>query len=159
MCIVSFKNIKMFRSSKILSLLYVTGTSLLVLVLSLFLFSSCEYFRKRKQEKIMSKGAELFVQYACLTCHSVDGQIVYGPPLNDIYMQETEVIRNNEQHTVEVNREYLRKAIADPRYEKVLGYTNKEMPLTFLSDEEVAILVEYIVLLSRESVENQEADN
>lgn len=118
--------------------------SLLIFVFSISACRPAEH-KKRDREKIISQGAELYSKYACATCHSLDGKVVYGPPLNDVFMKEIRVIRNGEEKTVLADREYLRKAIQEPRYEKVLDYKDKEMPLTFLNDEEIDILVEYII--------------
>jgi len=93
----------------------------------------------------LKKGSDLFVKYGCAVCHSVDGTVIYGPPLNDLHLKEVKVIRQGEEFTVIADREYLKKAIVDPRFEKVLEYRNKEMPLTQIPDEEAEILVDYII--------------
>jgi hypothetical protein len=61
-------------------------------------------------------------------------------------MKNIKVIRNGQEFTIVADRDYLSKAISEPRYEKVLEYKNKEMPLTNFSKEETEILVEYIIL-------------
>jgi cytochrome c oxidase subunit 2 len=93
----------------------------------------------------IEKGSELYAKYGCAVCHSTDGKEIYGPPLNGIYMKEIKVVRNGKEIILIANREYLKRAITDPRYEKVLEYRNKEMPLTQISDEEAEILVYYII--------------
>jgi hypothetical protein len=74
--------------------------------------------------------------------------VLYGPPLNEIYMTEIMVIREGKEKSIVADREYLKRAIVDPRYEKVLEYQNKEMPVTFISDEEADILTDYIIAMS-----------
>jgi hypothetical protein len=62
-------------------------------------------------------------------------------------MKEVKVIRGGQEFSVIADREYLRKAISEPRYEKVLEYKNKEMPITNFTKEETDILVEYLIAL------------
>jgi len=121
-----------------------------------FLFTACLLINKEKNKaEIFKQGAVLYSKYGCIICHSLDGNVVYGPPLNDIFMKKIKVIRNGEELTVIADREYLKKSITEPRYEKVLEYENKDMPLTFFSEEEVDILVEYLVALSEENEDSR----
>lgn len=103
---------------------------------------------KWTSEEIMQKGALLYSTHGCNVCHSLDGSIVYGPPLNDIYMKEITVVRNGREYTLKADRKYLKKAISDPRFEKNKEYRNKEMPITSFTREEADILVEYLILLN-----------
>ena len=124
------------------------------LLLFLFLFiTACGEAPQKKPDKneILKRGSELYAKYACAVCHSLDGTVVYGPPLNGIYMKNVQVIRNGKEFTVIADREYLKKAITEPRYEKVLEYQNKEMPLTQISEEETEILVDYIIELDEKN--------
>jgi len=135
----------------------ITGKIFITFSIFLFVFvlQGCNNAESKKEE-IIKQGAALYSKYGCMVCHSLDGNVVYGPPLNDIFMQEVKVVRNGKELTVIADREYLKKAIKEPRYEKVLEYENKDMPITFLSDKEVDILVEYLVALSGK---NQKAGN
>jgi cytochrome c oxidase subunit II len=90
-----------------------------------------------------------------VVCHSIDGMMLYGPPLNDVFMKEITVLRDGKEINVLVNQEYLKRAITQPPYEKVLEYKSKDMPLTFLTNQEVNILVEYIVVLSEKDQNNK----
>lgn len=110
--------------------------------------------KKWDNEKIRKEGSILYTKFGCAICHSLDGQIIYGPSLNNIYMKEIKVIRNGKELTVIADREYLKRAITDPRAEKVLDYRNKEMPKTLFSNEEADILVEYLILLNQKKVNN-----
>jgi len=120
-----------------------------ILFFSLFVFIvACGEAPPKKPDRnfILKKGSELFAKYGCAVCHSMDGKVIYGPPLNGIFMKNIKVIRNGQEFTLVADRDYLSKAISEPRYEKVLEYKNKEMPLTNFSKEETEILVEYIIL-------------
>ncbi len=101
--------------------------------------------------EIQKKGAKLFAKYGCAVCHSLEGKIIYGPPLNGIYMKEVKVVRQGGEHTILADREYLIKAIREPRFEKALEYNNKEMPFTNFSDEETEILVDYLISFSEKN--------
>ena len=121
-----------------------------MLILYMFvLLMACGEAPKKKsdQQEILKKGAELFAKYGCAVCHLLEGKVIYGPPLNDIYMKEVKVVRQGKEFSVVADREYLKKAISEPRYEKVLEYKNKEMPLTNFSEEEAEILVDYLIAI------------
>ena len=122
------------------------------LIPGLFLvFTACGSGTNKKQSDldILKKGSDLFLKYGCNICHSFDGSDLYGPPLNKIYMTEIKVIRKGEEKTIVADREYLKRAVVDPRFEKVLEYQNKEMPKTFISDKEANILVDYIIAMNK----------
>jgi mono/diheme cytochrome c family protein len=124
-----------------------------LLLCLIFLNISCGKTHQNKpgEEDILRKGAELYAKYGCAVCHSVEGKEIYGPSLNGIYMKEIKVVRNGKELILTADREYLKKAIVDPRFEKVLEYRNKEMPLTQISDEEAEILVDYIIALDNKN--------
>lgn len=82
--------------------------------------------------------------------HSLDGSAVYGPPLNNIYMNEITVVRNGKEHTLNIDRKYLMRAINNPAYEKRLAYRYKEIPHAALPEEEAEMLVEYLMAISSE---------
>jgi len=120
--------------------------------LSLYLFLlliGCGKAAEKKPDKqeILTKGSELFAKYGCAVCHSLEGKVIYGPPLNGIYMKKIKVLREGKEIEVVADQEYLKKAIREPRYEKVLEYKNKEMPLSNFSDEETEMLVNYLIEL------------
>ncbi len=107
------------------------------------------------REEILQKGARLFMTHGCNICHSLDGTVVYGPPLNDIYMKEITVIRNGRQRNLKAGRKYLMQSVTDPRYEKNLEYRNKEMPLTSLPKEDAQLLVEYLIAMGTKAEGNK----
>jgi mono/diheme cytochrome c family protein len=127
--------------------------------MKIFLFVACAAFlvqacnqtssRKLSDEEILRNGARLYTRYICNTCHSLEGEEIYGPPLDRLYLSKVEVIRNGKQVTVTADRAYLKKAILDPRFEEVAGYQSKEMPEVHISEKEVELLVEYLVLMGQ----------
>lgn len=124
------------------------------ILICLFFFGfACSEAPRKETDKgeIMQKGTELFSKYGCAVCHSLEGKVIYGPPLDEIYMKNVKVLRQGEEFTTVADREYLKKAISEPRYEKVLEYSNKEMPIPGFSDEEAEILVEYIIAINEKN--------
>ena len=95
-------------------------------------------------------GSELFSNYRCFACHSLEGGIMYGPPLNGLYGKEISVIRQGEEITVIADREYFTRAIKDPDHEKVLEYKNRIMTKPAISDDEIDSLVDYLIGLGEE---------
>lgn len=122
------------------------------ILLSLFFVQCQKLFKKQlPEDEIIKKGTALFSKYSCTVCHSLDGTVIYGPPLNNLYLKEITVFRKNKEVNLLADREYLKKAIADPRFEKVKDYQHKEMPETFLTNEEVNLLTEYLILLNQKN--------
>jgi hypothetical protein len=105
--------------------------------------------REMSEEDIIQTGARLFSRYICNTCHSLEGEEIYGPPLNGLYMNQVKVIRDGDTVTVTADRAYLKKAILDPRFEEVAGYQSKDMPDVYISETEVNLLVEYLVQMGQ----------
>ncbi len=113
-----------------------------------FLIWACDSGNSKKQTEALKKGPELFARYGCNVCHSLNGTVIYGPPLNSIYLKKVTVVRQGGEKTITADRDYLKKAITDPRFEKVAEYRNKEMPIPTFSEEEAEILVDYIIALN-----------
>jgi cytochrome c2 len=90
-------------------------------------------------------GPELFSKYGCFTCHSLEGNVMYGPPLNDLFMTEVSVVRQGEVKTITADRNYLIRAITDPDYEKVAKYKTKVMPKPEIPGDDVETLIDYLI--------------
>jgi cytochrome c2 len=90
-------------------------------------------------------GPELFSKYACFTCHSLEGKVMYGPPLNGLFMKEVSVVRQGEVKTIIADRDYLTRAITDPDYEKVTEYKAKVMPKPDIPADDVETLIDYLI--------------
>lgn len=91
----------------------------------------------------LEQGRALAQQYGCLSCHSVDGSTSVGPTWKGLY--ESEVLLADGT-TVEVDDDYLRRAIEDPGAEIVQGFPDI-MPKNFkdqLTPEQIGLIVEYI---------------
>jgi len=67
-----------------------------------------------------STGEDLYRQYACAGCHSLDGDDGTGPSFKGL-AGSTVQLEGGE--TAEATREYLRRAIVEPDAEIVEGYS------------------------------------
>lgn len=105
---------------------------------------------KQTSTDTSANGPDLFSKYGCFACHSLDGSVMYGPPLNDLYMKEVSVLRQGKEKTVVADREYLIKAITDPDYEKVSEYQRKIMPKPVIPEHDVEVLIDYLIGLGEE---------
>ena len=142
----------------------------LVLVALLFLFACGEGTDRNKGNKAISQpaqqtstdkktinqaaqqtntdkrtdGSDLFNRYGCIACHSLNGSVMYGPPLNGLFMKEVTVVRQGQEETIVADREYFTRAITDPDYEKVLEYKSKVMPKPDIPEDDVESLIDYL---------------
>ena len=99
---------------------------------------------------ILTDGSNLFSKYACFTCHSLDGSVMYGPPLNDLFMKEVSVVRKGKEKIIVADRKYFNKAITDPDYEKVSEYKSRIMPKPIIPKDDVETLIDYLIELGEE---------
>lgn len=90
----------------------------------------------------VEQGAALAEEQGCLACHSLDGSEMVGPTWLNLFESERLLESGT---TTAADAEYLRAAILAPQDQVVAGYPNI-MPAayTFLSDQEIDALVEYI---------------
>jgi hypothetical protein len=125
------------------------GTWFLLLICFQF-NASCDKDSRRKlnHKELMDQGSKLFAQYGCFTCHSLEGAKMYGPPLDEIYGKEIVVFRGDDTLTVTVDRDYLKRSILDPGFEKDSAYQNRTMSLPVINREDVNILVNYLMELA-----------
>lgn len=90
-------------------------------------------------------GARLSEEQGCLSCHSVDGSPLVGPTWLGLFGSDRQL---EDGTSVVADEAYLRGAILEPQKEVVAEYPNI-MPAaySFLSDEELDAIVEYIKTL------------
>jgi cytochrome c551/c552 len=98
--------------------------------------------------KNVQKGQALFTNVGCSTCHSVSGEIRYGPSLNNILYKNVVVIREGQKIILKVDRNYLLKSIQQPSYEKVDGFQNKKMPEVNVSADDVELIIDYLTFIN-----------
>lgn len=93
----------------------------------------------------LSQGDSLFAKYGCLSCHSIAGHEMYGPPLNGLYSKEIKVIRQGQESSLRADRKYLKRSIMDPEFEKVKGYEERTMPPAEIPKKDLKILLDYLM--------------
>jgi cytochrome c oxidase subunit 2 len=91
-------------------------------------------------------GARLSEEQGCLSCHSTDGTELVGPTWAGLFNSERQL---EDGSMVVADEQYLENAILEPGGQVVAGYPNV-MPAaySFLSDEELTAIIEYIKSLS-----------
>jgi cytochrome c oxidase subunit II len=80
---------------------------------------------------------------SCLTCHSLDGTVMVGPTLRNIYGHKAIVIENGKEGEVQRDDAYIEKAIQNPEAQIVKGYP-PAMPSNPLTAGELKQVIELI---------------
>ena len=110
------------------------------LILSLILIFSCQ--RQDNQSSAKLSGERLYIENNCITCHSIDGAKMIGPPLNNIY--GTTVYHDDSTSSI-VDEKYIIESIKYPSEKILKGYSDQMNSYKdLLSDSEIKALVEYI---------------
>lgn len=125
--------------------------ALTLLVISLMISVSTSCNSEKSRQLNIKKGEILFQSSGCMVCHSLNGQSLYGPPLNSLHNQIT-VIRDRREQTIIPGREYVIRSIKDPDYEKLKGYEGKKMPVPALTDEQVNAITDYLLFVNEKSL-------
>jgi cytochrome c oxidase subunit 2 len=92
-------------------------------------------------------GNKLMEDNKCFACHSKDGSKKIGPTFKNIFGREVTIEKDGEEITLTSDREYLRRAIADPKSEVVKGY-RPIMRKFELSPEEVEVIIDALERMS-----------
>jgi cytochrome c oxidase subunit 2 len=90
-------------------------------------------------------GMAVLKANACITCHSLDGTKVIGPSFKDMFGAKRTVLTDQGEKEVEVNADYIKRAIVDPNGEIVKGY-NKGLMQSYkdvLKAEDIDKIVDY----------------
>lgn len=111
------------------------------------------------EQNITEKGLDLFNQYGCVSCHAVDGTVIVGPSLKDIYNKKVTVTTNSKKRETIRDNEYFRDAILDSNKDIVDGFMSGMMPQFkgVINDEESSAIIEYIKSQTKEYKENKKA--
>ncbi len=89
----------------------------------------------------VDRGEALYTQYACNTCHSVDGTQLVGPTFEGLYGSERTFTDGS---TAEADEEYLYESIVAPGERVTEGYDNVMQAYDYLSEDEIQSLIEFI---------------
>lgn len=96
-------------------------------------------------ESEASAGEQLLAKHGCLGCHSLDGSKKAGPSLQGIWGRSVKVTTAGAERTLQVDEDYLRRAILEPAADVVVGYP-AIMPSYQgkLSPQELAAMLEFL---------------
>lgn len=86
----------------------------------------------------------LMANKGCFSCHSLTGTLGNKIPLMGIEGQKKIVIRAGKEIELIADREYITRAIADPKAEKLKGHPLVMREIKDLSREEIEKIVDYI---------------
>jgi cytochrome c oxidase subunit II len=121
-------------------------TRLYLYLLAFVIIVSCNPSESQGYSKENAqKGKVLFENVGCTTCHSITGEVKYGPSLNNILSRQVEVFRDGKKYTLVTDRNYLKRSVMKPGYEKVKGFENRKMPEVNVTPDEVEYLVDYLI--------------
>ncbi len=98
-----------------------------------------------KAEKPPLDTRQLLEENGCLGCHSEDGSEVVGPSFKGIGSREVAIERDGKQETIKVDRDYLRRAIKQPKADIVSGYPPLMPAGDGLTDEEIEAIVDHLL--------------
>jgi cytochrome c oxidase subunit 2 len=107
------------------------------------------------------RGELWYEQFACNSCHSLDGTVIVGPSWQGLYGSERTM---ESGETVTVDDEYIRNSILNPNEQIVEGFT-AAMPANFEQqfaeeeakyDGEISIVEDLIAYIR--ALEEQSAD-
>ena len=121
-----------------------------LILLIIFLISGCNSQNNNKisTKESTQKGEVLFASIGCTTCHSLSGEARYGPALNKILNTDVIVIQGGKEHSVKVDREYIKRSIQNPDFEKLVDFKNKKMPKPSLSPDEIDQIADYLISIN-----------
>ncbi|WP_026167198.1 c-type cytochrome [Balneola vulgaris] len=106
---------------------------------------------EKEAEASIDQGKKLVQQYACETCHNVDGTPGgIGPTWKGLFGSQSQGI-NEAGETITINKDeaYIRESIVAPEAKKTEGYEQGVMaPYDYLSETELESLILYIKSLS-----------
>jgi cytochrome c oxidase subunit 2 len=91
-------------------------------------------------------GEYLYVQNNCKGCHSSDGAKNIGPTFKDLFGRNESLADGS---TVNVDDNYIRKSIIDPKADVVAGFPDNQMTSYdgILSETEIKAIIDYIKTL------------
>lgn len=98
-----------------------------------YMLSKVEVVSKDKFDKWLNdtgqtastgEGEKLYKKYGCADCHSMDGSVVVGPSLKDVYNRDVTVLVGGKEKTVKADDEYLKTSIYNPAADIVKGFDN-----------------------------------
>jgi cytochrome c oxidase subunit 2 len=93
-----------------------------------------------------AKGKTLMSDNGCLGCHSLSGETLAGPALNDIAGKEVTVETDGEKRTIARDDAYLSDAIMKPNKDIVDGFSANVMPSSegTMSNDDIEEIINFL---------------
>lgn len=111
----------------------------------LFVLAACGGASGAQPDALVDRGAALYKEKACASCHTVDGSKLVGPTWKGLYGSEVEL---SDGSKVVANEVYLAESMLRPSAQTVNGYQEGLMETVVkpnsLTQEEVEALTAYI---------------
>jgi len=98
-----------------------------------------------------AEGLAVMREAGCLGCHSVDGTPGPAPTLSGRYGGEARVLRDEQVELVQIDADYLRRALRQPDADQVEGYPLGAMPAYALAEADERAVLEAIEALGGET--------
>ena len=107
-------------------------------VLLLLFLSSCFYVsavypidKKSEYRKKLTSSADskLLIEFGCLSCHTTDGSRSIGPSFVELSKGKVKIVTEDKKvKEINVDADYIRRAIIEPNSEVVQGFRRFSMP-------------------------------
>ncbi len=99
----------------------------------------------KKAEKAPLDARKLLEDSGCLGCHSEDGSEVIGPTFKGLGNREVVIERDGKEEKIKIDRDYLVRAIKQPKADMVKGYPPIMPAGDYLTDEEIDAIVDHLL--------------
>lgn len=108
-----------------------------------------DYLLGKQQEGNDSKfdGHELLENNGCIGCHSTDGSESIAPTFKGIAGRKVTVVRDGQEVTINVDIDYLRRALRKPNAELVKGFPGIMPSADYLTDAEIEAIIQHLLQL------------
>lgn len=98
-----------------------------------------------KKEEPKKTAIDLFNDYGCVGCHSLEDMVLVGPSFKDIYNKEVSITSKGVKKVIKRDENYLRNSILNPQDDVVEGYVPHLMPSfkNVINEEELNTIIKY----------------
>ena len=96
-------------------------------------------------EQTGQDAGKLLEENGCLGCHSTDGSMIVGPSFKGIGQREVTIERDGKKLTLQVDAEYLRRALLKPNEDIVEGFAPMMPSADYLSEADIDAIVRHLL--------------